>query len=69
MECLECDCNKMVVRETATLGGTVYRCRKCPECGCSMWTEEIEVEDTEGLKRALAYKKARYRSGKAITKT
>lgn len=56
MECLNCD-GKTKVEDSICYAGSVYRRRKCLECGFAYWTEELEVIDHKIITEAQRYKK------------
>ena len=45
MLCPNCPCTKARVEETRDAGETVFRVRRCPECGWRVTTEEKYAEN------------------------
>lgn len=63
MECPKCD-GKTKVTDSGKYIGSVFRQRKCTECGHRFWTEENVSEDVMTVRSFLANKKYEYRERK-----
>ena len=66
MECVRCDNEKTRVTDTINYAGITYRQRYCKECFYKFWTQEIEVDDKQDVRDAIACKMASYRTRKKL---
>lgn len=66
MYCPNCN-GKTTVKESRKVEMNVYRHRVCTVCGYDFYTEETEIEDTEGM-RYYWLNQVRERRGKVVDK-
>lgn len=61
MKCPKCEIGKTKVITSRSIYEATYRQRQCSKCGYEFYTEEIEIDNHDGLKAIWAANAARAR--------